>query len=61
MLTDVSFEIGDRAKVALVGANGAGKSSLLKIVAGVGDEVSNAKPELSAAYKVITEAAQRTR
>jgi TRAP-type C4-dicarboxylate transport system substrate-binding protein len=35
------------------------QSSLLKIVAGVGDEVSNAKPELSAAYKVVTEAAQR--
>jgi ATP-binding cassette subfamily F protein 3 len=35
VLTDVSFEIADRAKVALVGANGAGKSSLLKIVAGV--------------------------
>jgi len=37
------------------------QSSLLKIVAGVGDEVSNAKPELSAAYKVVTEAAQRLR
>jgi len=35
VLKDVSFEIADRAKVALVGANGAGKSSLLKIVAGV--------------------------
>jgi TRAP-type transport system periplasmic protein len=37
------------------------QSALLKIVAGVGDEVSNAKPELSAAYKVVTEAAQRLR
>jgi TRAP-type C4-dicarboxylate transport system substrate-binding protein len=37
------------------------QSALLKIVAGVGDEVSNAKPELSAAYKVVTEAAQRIR
>jgi ATP-binding cassette subfamily F protein 3 len=35
VIKDVSFEIADRAKVALVGANGAGKSSLLKIVAGV--------------------------
>src|ERR1700716_3723856 len=34
VLNDVSFEIADRAKVALVGANGAGKSSLLKIIAG---------------------------
>jgi TRAP-type C4-dicarboxylate transport system substrate-binding protein len=37
------------------------QSTLLKIVAGVGDEVSNAKPELSAAYKVVTDAAQRAR
>ncbi|MCA1648410.1 MAG: ATP-binding cassette domain-containing protein [Chloroflexi bacterium] len=35
VLNDVSFEIADRSKVALVGANGAGKTSLLKIVAGV--------------------------
>jgi ATP-binding cassette, subfamily F, member 3 len=35
VLKDVSFEVGDREKVALVGANGAGKTSLLKIVAGV--------------------------
>src|ERR1700682_4785112 len=34
VLKDVSFEIGDRERVAVVGANGAGKSSLLKIVAG---------------------------
>jgi ATP-binding cassette subfamily F protein 3 len=34
VLKGVSFEVGDRDKVALVGANGAGKSSLLKIVAG---------------------------
>jgi ATP-binding cassette, subfamily F, member 3 len=35
VLKDISFEIGDRERVALVGANGAGKSTLLKIVAGV--------------------------
>ena len=34
VLKDVSFEIGDRDKVALVGPNGAGKSSLLKVIAG---------------------------
>jgi ATP-binding cassette, subfamily F, member 3 len=34
VLKGVSFEVGDRDRVALVGANGAGKSSLLKIIAG---------------------------
>jgi ATP-binding cassette subfamily F protein 3 len=34
VLQEVSFEVGEREKVALVGANGAGKSSLLKIIAG---------------------------
>jgi TRAP-type C4-dicarboxylate transport system substrate-binding protein len=43
----------------LIGLPDDEQSALLKIVAGVGDEVSNAKPELSAAYKVVTEAAQR--
>jgi ATP-binding cassette, subfamily F, member 3 len=34
VLKGVSFEVADREKVALVGANGAGKSSLLRILAG---------------------------
>ncbi|MGN6599243.1 MAG: ABC-F family ATP-binding cassette domain-containing protein [Actinomycetes bacterium] len=34
LLDDVSFRVGEGAKVALVGANGAGKTSLLRIVAG---------------------------
>ena len=34
LLEDVSFRVGDGAKVALVGANGAGKTTLLRIVSG---------------------------
>ena len=34
LLSDVSFRVGDGAKVALVGANGAGKTTLLRLVAG---------------------------
>ena len=34
LLADVSFRVGDGAKVALVGPNGAGKTTLLRMVAG---------------------------
>jgi ATP-binding cassette subfamily F protein 3 len=35
VLKDVSFDVGDRDRVGLVGANGAGKSTILKIIAAV--------------------------
>jgi TRAP-type C4-dicarboxylate transport system substrate-binding protein len=44
----------------LIALPGDEQVTLLKILAGVGDEVSNAKPQLGAAYKIVTEAAQRT-
>jgi ATPase subunit of ABC transporter with duplicated ATPase domains len=34
LMRDVSFRVGDGAKVALVGANGTGKTTLLRVVAG---------------------------
>jgi ATPase subunit of ABC transporter with duplicated ATPase domains len=40
LLDDVSFRVGDGAKVALVGANGAGKTTLLRII--IGDLVPHA-------------------
>lgn len=35
LFTDVSFVINDRDRIALVGKNGAGKSTMLKILAGI--------------------------
>ena len=36
------------------------QSAMLKILANVGDEVSSTKPQLRAAYKVVSEAAKGT-
>jgi TRAP-type C4-dicarboxylate transport system substrate-binding protein len=37
------------------------QSAMIKIIANVGDEVSSTKPQLNAAYKLVSEAAQGTR
>lgn len=34
LFADVTFRVGEGAKVALVGPNGAGKTTLLRLVAG---------------------------
>ena len=34
LLSDVSFRVGDGAKVALIGANGSGKTTLFRMIAG---------------------------
>ena len=60
-----AMEINDRARKAWTASGGElislpldEQSSLLKILAGVVDEVSNAKPQLTAAYKIVTDAAK---
>jgi TRAP-type C4-dicarboxylate transport system substrate-binding protein len=60
-----AIEINDRARAAWRGSGGElinlppdEQSALLRIVAGVGDEVSNAKPQLAAAYRIVTDAAR---
>ncbi|MBQ0050096.1 MAG: ABC-F family ATP-binding cassette domain-containing protein, partial [Bacteroidales bacterium] len=35
LFTDVSFVVNDRERIALMGKNGAGKSTMLKIIAGL--------------------------
>jgi TRAP-type C4-dicarboxylate transport system substrate-binding protein len=63
-----AIDIVDKARKAWVDGGGELISlpadeqlAMLKILANVGDEVSNAKPQLSAAYQIVTEAAQRAR
>jgi TRAP-type C4-dicarboxylate transport system substrate-binding protein len=64
-INPVAIEINDRAREAWTASGGElislppeEESSMLKILAGVGDEVSNAKPQLAAAYKIVTDAAR---
>jgi TRAP-type transport system periplasmic protein len=45
----------------LIRLSAAEQSRMLKILASVGEEVSSTRPPLSAAYKIVTDAAQRTR
>ncbi len=63
-----TIEINARADKAWTGSGGEliklppdEQSAMLKILASVGEDVSKAKPQVSAAYKIVTEAAQRTR
>ena len=37
------------------------QAALLKLLASVGEDVSKTKPELSSAYKIVSQAAQRTK
>jgi TRAP-type C4-dicarboxylate transport system substrate-binding protein len=61
-----TIDINERARRAWTASGGElislptdEQSLMLKILAGVGDEVSNAKPLLTAAYKIVTDAAER--
>ena len=63
-----AIEINDRARKAwidgggeLIGLPADEQSAMLEILASVGEDVSKTKPQLSAAYQVVTEAARRTR
>ncbi len=61
-----AIEIDDRARNSWVSSGGElislpsdEQSALLKIIGSAGDEVASTKPPLLAAYKIVTEAAQR--
>jgi TRAP-type C4-dicarboxylate transport system substrate-binding protein len=64
-INPLAIEINSRARKGWTASGGElislppdEQASLLRIVAGVGDEVSNAKPQLTAAYKILTDAAK---
>jgi len=63
-----AIEINERARKAWVDGGGElislppdEQSAMLDMLGSVGDDVSRTKPQLSAAYQVITQAVQRTR
>ena len=63
-----AVEINDRARKAWLDGGGElislpadEQSAMLKTLASVGEDVSKTKPQLSAAYQVVSEAAQRRR
>jgi TRAP-type transport system periplasmic protein len=64
-INPLAIEINNRARKGWTASGGElislppdEQASLLRIVAGVGDEVSNAKPQLTTAYKIVTDAAK---
>ena len=63
-----AIEVNDKARKAWLASGGElislssdDQAAMLKILANVGDEVASTKPQLSAAYKLVTNAAQRTK
>jgi TRAP-type C4-dicarboxylate transport system substrate-binding protein len=63
-----AMEINESARTAWTGSGGEllslppdEQAAMLKILANIGDEVASTKPQLSAAYKLVTDAAQLTK
>ena len=63
-----AIEINENARKAWIESGGEllslppdDQAAMLKILANIGDEVASTKPQLNAAYKLITDAAQRTK
>ena len=44
ILNDTDFSINEGDKIGLIGVNGTGKSTLLKLVAGLGDRCPREEP-----------------
>ena len=68
LINSFAIEFNNKARQAWVAVGGElinlpadEQSAMLRIIASVGDEVSITRPALNAAYRVVTEAAERTR